>query len=200
MYYLTKIDLRSSKRVDYKREDNFMYILHGIIYRAFNEKEDKKLFSYLEKRSEIYIFSEKIPNKEHLIKEFNKDNKSINIYKYDKVIENLYNGKEFEYGILFNPSKQDFKHNGRGSVRALIKNEEQEEWLKRKGEELGFKVLSYDKEYHRYYKCKNDIGKLGVRSTGRLKITDSEKFKQCLINGIGRCKSFGFGLLLVNEI
>lgn len=39
-----------------------------------------------------------------------------------------------------------------------------------------------------------------VDFTGELQITDAEKFRHTLFNGLGRAKAFGCGLLMVKRL
>ncbi len=98
----------------------------------------------------------------------------------------------------------------------LRTSEEQIKWLARKGNEGGFEILevSVDKdvydirimperdiEFEKKNKAKEHKVTYGsILFEGRLKITNSELFRQTLINGIGSAKSFGFGLLSIAPV
>ena len=74
------------------------------------------------------------------------------------------------------------------------------DWLRRQGERHGFEVLTVhctadfakvEKTGRRFTVDKTDF-------TGVLKVTDVEKFRAAVRDGIGACgKAFGFGMLLI---
>lgn len=92
---------------------------------------------------------------------------------------------------------------------AVYSEKEQIEWLQRKGEQHGFCITSV--------KVNSDVANVSTTSNGKmfgehdkgkltfnavvfdgnLKITDAEKFKQTLVEGIGQGKAYGFGLLSI---
>lgn len=81
------------------------------------------------------------------------------------------------------------------------------EWLIRKGDVHGFKVQpgdvavdGYTRSVFRHVNRRGDQGEIviaGVDFDGYLDVTDAELFGRALIDGIGRARAFGFGLLLV---
>ena len=86
----------------------------------------------------------------------------------------------------------------------LLREEEQQTWLIRKGKESGFDLLYVNAAPFRlglgYHgnptdKNKNSISHFGVRYDGLLVIRDVERLLEALRSGIGPAKAFGFGLL-----
>lgn len=80
-------------------------------------------------------------------------------------------------------------------------------WLKDRADSHGFsiepdlvRVFGYQQHQIKIGKQKNKIKFSVLDYTGILKITDSALFFQTLINGIGRAKAFGCGLMLVKRI
>lgn len=81
------------------------------------------------------------------------------------------------------------------------------EWLSTRSERLGFGFESqsviadgYQKRIGRSRKHQKTIRFSTVDFHGVLTVIDPEKFKQALLDGIGRSKAFGCGLLLVRRI
>jgi len=70
-------------------------------------------------------------------------------------------------------------------------------WLVRQGEKHGFQLLDCVVMRSRNHMPKNPkgISIIATEFRGVLKVTDEERFRQCLTNGIGRGKAFGLGLL-----
>jgi CRISPR system Cascade subunit CasE len=94
----------------------------------------------------------------------------------------------------------------------LIRQEQQEDWLKRKLEGLVIiKSVISQNEAPLYFNQKNKGGKIiPVTFEGVLKVVDPEKFKEQVykkynekgeyIAGLGPAKAFGCGLMLVRKI
>lgn len=84
-----------------------------------------------------------------------------------------------------------------------------ERWWKRQGERCGFALLVDDcglsklqnsaYQWHALPEKGKKAGFSSVDFTGELQITDIEKFKATLFNGLGRSKAFGCGLLMVRR-
>jgi CRISPR system Cascade subunit CasE len=79
-------------------------------------------------------------------------------------------------------------------------------WLVQRVEHLGFNVqadtLLVDgyQQYESYAKGKKPISYSTVDFQGVLTVTDPERLKQTLFQGIGKAKAFGCGLLLVRRV
>lgn len=81
-----------------------------------------------------------------------------------------------------------------------------DEWMNRRGEQNGFAlereqlvVNDYVKQvFHGRNNHQITLGVLNLR--GLLTVTDTERFQQVLLNGIGRAQGFGMGLMLVRRV
>lgn len=92
-----------------------------------------------------------------------------------------------------------------GKRIGLYREEEQLEWLARKGDQHGFRVLTVTvsaQERSRSMRpptAKDEqarqITLQGVRFDGILQVTDAEALQAAVLGGIGSGKAFGFGLL-----
>lgn len=107
----------------------------------------------------------------------------------------------------FKPSDQR-KNRPRVELRT---DEERTDWLVRQGERNGFQIgnLKIDPAVRNVISAKE--GKIEFKKPGKanpltfgsvvfegvLMVTDAEKFREALINGIGQGKAYGFGLLSV---
>ena len=84
----------------------------------------------------------------------------------------------------------------------LYREEEQIEWLKRKGEQGGFRVLSArtsGNDIVRGHVRRNDqthkVNLLAVQFDGLLQVTDPDRLCETVRQGVGSGKGLGFGLL-----
>ncbi len=125
-------------------------------------------------------------------------------------------GQRLIFRLLANPTKRlrSKDPNKDGKRVALYRMEEQEQWLRRKSEQNGFRVLSLlttsldnQAAYKRIRATTNlaDNGEkliwrmthFAVRFDGVLEVQDEALFYLAIERGIGSAKGFGFGLLSV---
>jgi CRISPR system Cascade subunit CasE len=99
--------------------------------------------------------------------------------------------------------KQGAKQPGDNGIRlGLAKEEDQRNWLARKGTQCGFRVLSAQIVPEGLQVGHSGRGgeirrlaHLAVRFEGVLQVTDADLMHQAVRNGVGSAKAFGFGLL-----
>ena len=137
--------------------------------------------------------------------------------------ENIENGMNLMFRLQANPTKRignsdvianerfkDSKNRRRVELRS---DEDRIKWLSRKGEEAGFRlcdvkiapipnVASVEEGKINFSKVKNSpkITFGSVVFEGVLVVTDSMKFKESIVNGIGTGKAYGFGLMSVAKV
>ncbi len=125
----------------------------------------------------------------------------------------LQNGMVLAFRLRANPTKkvdqrQDSDPNRRNGRRVALTTEaDQQAWLRRKGEQGGFSLVTLggkpdvfdirvspvEKVEGRGSPDKRTFG--AVTFEGKLRIDDAHKLRAALINGIGSGKAYGFGLL-----
>ncbi len=115
---------------------------------------------------------------------------------------NLSAGQTLAFRLRANPTVKRKFENGDHKRVGLYREEEQLEWLRRKGEQGGFRVLSArasretmvrgvihrDRESH-------NLNLLAVQFDGLLQVTDPVRLRETVRQGIGSGKGLGFGLL-----
>lgn len=145
----------------------------------------------------------------------------------------LQNGQVLAFCLRANPTKrvaQEKKPDGglKGKRVGLLREEEQIDWLVRKGQERekgkrgGFEIVTKEVPGPKGVKQTTPCVKvthegvlegrkggdaksqrmlhLAVRFEGLLRITDADAFRETLVRGIGSAKAFGFGLLSLGPI
>lgn len=128
---------------------------------------------------------------------------------YDRFLNQLVEGKKYRFRLTANPTYRitDSK-SGKPRVVPHITILQQTNWLLERTKKHGFKIVRDSKEVYqlniserdwpRLRRKGNHLIKLSrVTFDGILQITDLSKFKLALINGIGREKAYGMGLLTV---
>jgi len=114
-------------------------------------------------------------------------------------------GATWQFHLRANPTvkREEKRH-------ALLMEDEQMAWLRRKADAGGFEVLSVTAsrdgpraarktDYNAPEPKEHRITVFAVRFDGVLKVTDAAAFLQSLCCGIGPAKAFGFGLLSVKR-
>jgi len=115
-------------------------------------------------------------------------------------LEGLKRDQHLRFRLRCRPSKRIGAKDDKelGKRKALGTKDENFAWLHRKAETGGFAIreAAFDRVY--WYDSKsgvNDKPLGGVVFDGVLVVTDPEKLRQAVRNGIGTQKAFGFGLL-----
>lgn len=124
--------------------------------------------------------------------------------EYDHFLQQLAEGMVMRFRLTANPSYRD-KESGR--VYPHVTVDQQKEWLVERAERCGFQFATnsdgepqfdlVSREWPLLYHGKRKIKLSRVSFEGILKITDLDKFKKSLTEGIGREKAYGMGLLTV---
>lgn len=113
-------------------------------------------------------------------------------------------GQRLHFRLRANPTvKRMFPGVDKSKRIGLYKEEEQRDWLARKGEEggfalLGVTVIAEGKVGGKIYRSEEEshsLNLLAVRFEGLLQVTDPAKFLEMVQQGIGSGKGLGFGLL-----
>jgi CRISPR system Cascade subunit CasE len=111
-------------------------------------------------------------------------------------------GARYYFRLLGNPTARRKQPDGKSKRVGLYTRQEQTDWLTRKADRGGFRILdlritdlgiveSLKKRSGRDFQIKH----LAVQFDGVLQVADPSRFEDTLINGIGSAKAFGFGLL-----
>lgn len=132
--------------------------------------------------------------------------KSAETKKYDVLLEQLKESDKLRFCLVLNPVKslsQGKNSGNRGRVIPLVTAEQQIQYLEGKALQNGFsinnnEVIVTNKSFELLKRKKQKPLKI-CKATyeGILKIENLDNFKNCLINGIGKKKAYGCGLLTV---
>jgi len=117
-------------------------------------------------------------------------------------------GQAFAFRLRANPTRRLRAGKGnKGKRIGIYKEEEQEAWLQRKGEQHGFRVLHVQLSRSDMLKQADvirdnkgnvhDLKLFSVQFDGVLQVVDTERLVQAIGAGIGSGKAFGCGLLSV---
>lgn len=88
---------------------------------------------------------------------------------------------------------------------AVIHQDAGEDWMKKQGARLGFELNDLRVENHQFHSIRKPGDRNIRRFTsldlhGRISVFDVDRFRDALMQGLGRAKAYGCGLLLVRRV
>lgn len=179
-------------------------LFHGAVETAFSERQSRNLWRIDKLRGEYYILilSEDKPRLESIIKQFGYPEVSGETKEYDVLLNRLDNDQKWRFRLVANPTRTIKNEKGERKISAHVSDKYQLEWLKQKAEKNGFEVdeamvMSSDWKIFKKAGNKDRVRIKEASFEGMLTIKDVELFKNALIQGIGRGKVYGMGMLTI---
>lgn len=207
--YMSKVEIDFTKTKS-KKDLNHVGAYHNWVEQSFKEKKPRKLWRIdnLNNKSYLLVVSEEKPNKTKL-EEYGVAG-TAEIKNYSNYLETLKKGMKLKFKATLNPVisiKNKENPNKRGRVVPHITTYYQEKYLIDRSEKNGFKLNEFlitERNRvlfkHKDLKGNKPIKLSKVTYEGILEIIDIKKFKNILINGLGKKKAYGFGLMTVIPI
>lgn len=193
---------------------------HGAVETSFVGERSRNLWRIdtLGDRTYLLLLSRELPRLDALAAQFGYGRYETR--DYDKLLSRIADGRRYKFRLVANPTfskspgKDAAVSKTRGRVIGCSTPEFQAEWLCRRAGSHGFDVIYTDDNETR---CSFTITKsrrlsfdkgsdgrnvklLSVTYEGELTVTDAEKFKALLCDGIGRGKAYGQGMMTVVSI
>lgn len=123
---------------------------------------------------------------------------------YDPFLNHLSEGMIMQFRLTANPSYRDSES---GRIYPHVTINQQKDWLLQRTDRLGFEIIqnnshepSFDivnRSWLVLYHGHRRVRLSSASFEGIIKITDITKFKKALVEGVGREKAYGMGLLTV---
>ncbi len=203
--YLSRIKLDPS-RSQTMRAMVAPNLVHGALERCDDDRT-RKLWRVDTLRGEPYllILSQKQIDFSALAAQFG-ESSGYETRCYDGLLQRIVNGSKWHFRLKANPVIHEKNDNGkRGRILAHITPEHQAAWLRKQAEKHGFALadgewLVSGSQWYIFKKNRNEtkqVKLLAVTYEGILTVTDAEAFRAALVQGIGREKAFGLGMLTV---
>lgn len=173
---------------------------------AFFDNRERKLWRIdtLMNKSYLLILSVSKPNLTELLKQFGYEDAIGQTKEYNRLLNQIEEKSVWHFRLVANPVHSIKTGNGRGKVVAHVSEHYQLEWLNNQAIKKGFCIVSDTacvKESNWKIFNKRNSNKrvriLAVTFEGILRVEDVEVFKNTLLNGIGRGKAYGMGLLTI---
>ncbi len=185
-------------------------IFHGAVEAAFPGKRTRKLWRIdrIGKHCYLMLISVEKPMFEQAVKQFGfLDRKEKwETKEYHTLLERVQNNTVWHFRLVANPTISVSNGRGkRGCVHAHVTSFYQKKWLLERCEKNGFwiddnQLAVIENKWQKFYKGserKNMVNLLAVTYEGILQVTDAEKFRRTLLEGMGRGKAFGMGMLTI---
>ena len=214
--YLSRVML------DITRRDTMLALqnpamFHGAVERAFEPRAGRSLWRLdtLGERRCLLLLSEEKPQLTALAAQFGTE-ETPETREYAPLLDRILPGSHWQFRLHANPTYSSKSRDGRGKVHActLVRKPEkcrpgmpepktQVGWLLHQAEVHGFAVEEdqFNVTGIQWYAFTKKTGErvrlLGVTYEGLLTVTDAEKFREALCEGVGRGKAYGMGLLTV---
>jgi CRISPR system Cascade subunit CasE len=199
--FLSRLIL-NAKHPQAKSEFDHPYELHRTLCLAFaNPDKARILFrADADRPGEIHVIVQSLVAPDWNRLEFNDSYIKELVEPKEVKLAGLQVGLPLRFRLRCRPSKRvgDAGHPDGGKRKSLKTKDEIFEWLRRKAEENGFEVadVAFDRVYWHDTKGGKDEMPLGaVQFDGVLVVTDPDKLREAVRNGIGPQKAYGFGLL-----
>jgi len=205
MPHLTKIEL--DHETGFKAGLRDSYSWHQGIWKAFPNKDDKNR-DFLTRLDEIdgglrlLLLSPEAPPRPDWCPE--------SCWHTKEVADSFWYHSRYRFSLVANPTKKAKvdKHGQPLPKRKRVpwtKREDLLAWLQRKGEQHGF---TFDPDAtkttprpRQHFIKKGAVGlHSATEFSGKLTVTDPDKFKHAALHGIGPAKAFGFGMLCLSPL
>ncbi|QSI48076.1 type I-E CRISPR-associated protein Cas6/Cse3/CasE [Thermobispora bispora] len=120
----------------------------------------------------------------------------IAVKRLDGLLSRLHRGCVVHYRIAANPSKRLGKHAGpdAGKIKAL-RGAAAEEWWTQRAARCGLSVMTVSSQSQQDVRTGSGIRHAVVRFDGIATVTDADLVRAAVLDGVGRGKSYGCGLL-----
>ncbi|MBQ7267983.1 MAG: type I-E CRISPR-associated protein Cas6/Cse3/CasE [Synergistaceae bacterium] len=203
--FLSRIPLDVDKR-ETRLALNSPNIFHGSLEFCFPGERKRKLWRIDRLNGILYllVLSDESPDLSTFCKRFGLAENAWETKDYDVLLKRLENGSLWRFRLTANPTKSAAQQDRtRGTVYAHITTEFQRKWLLDRADKHGFQISEdgfdvVESKWEKFEKSKGcKVTILSVTYEGILKITDVSSFSEVLLNGMGRGKAYGMGLLTV---
>lgn len=200
----------SRVRLDIKKRKTMLALaspnmFHGAIETSFSVKQNRNLWriDHLCDQTYLLLLSVDRPDLCGLIKQFGFQEDKGEIKEYGRFLQRVVPGSIWHFRLAANPTYSIGRGVGiRGKVTAHVSEKHQLEWLEKKAEQNGFEIDSDHTQIvasdWKIFRKKDQGSMVRVKEVvfeGILTVIDSELCKKALVQGIGREKVYGMGLL-----
>jgi CRISPR system Cascade subunit CasE len=158
-------------------------------------------------RIDLYVVSPVEPDMTHLVEQAGWLTSGWETRNYQPLLERITTTQRWGFRITANPVHHVVVDSETGQRKRLghVTVVQQVGWLLERAERNGFKVVEAidgepdvavsDRRTRRFRRGNNTVTLVTSQFDGHLEVTDVEAMRNVLVNGLGRAKGYGCGLL-----
>lgn len=209
--FLSRVEINVYRR-ETRKAMNDPQMMHAAVMASFpsmspGSDSDRVLWRMdtLGPSTYIIVQSSRKPDFTHIVEQFGwpESNQKWDSLDYDGLLSRLENNQRWRFRLVANPVRSVPSGDGtRGKVRPCLSVSDQLSWLVKRSSKNGFSIESEgtgamikSRETKEFKRGDSRITLTYAAYEGVLEITDVESFKTMLINGMGKEKAYGCGLL-----
>ena len=210
--YLSRIEL-NRYRSETRKALGSPQIMHASVMSSFpcikTEEAGRVLWRLDSLGPSMYVLvqSPSKPDFTHMVDQFGwpSSDQRWDTLEYDGFLSKIENGQEWKFRLTANPTRK-ITDNGKKMVAAHVTAEQQKRWLLDRCVSNGFSIPSigddhaFDIVSRRLVDFRREGKTVSIQYTsyeGVLKVEDADLLRKCMLNGIGRAKAYGCGMMTV---
>ncbi|MFI5505254.1 type I-E CRISPR-associated protein Cas6/Cse3/CasE [Corynebacterium kutscheri] len=217
MTFLSAIDLNPYRRKTALFASN-PRTLHAAVMNCFSpdlHAKEKRILWRLDQstdRISLLVLSENRPCFEHIQEQAGWSNQpSSKIRDYNPLLEGLQPGQQYRFRLAANPTRIVTQSDGKKIRAAHVTVKHQKQWLRDKITAHGFSIYNGNttddetemllvtrRDRLRFNREKARVTLNRVQFDGVLTVESPELLRNAMLNGIGRGKGYGMGLLTLS--
>jgi CRISPR system Cascade subunit CasE len=205
--YLSRVEV-NKQRIETKRALMNLQIMHAAVKSCFPQMGERTLWRLDALGHALYVLvvSPIKPDFTSFIQQFGwpASEQMGESRDYEQLLNRIESGSRWGFRLVANPV-----HMVKGKIYAHVTVAQQRKWLTDRAERNGFilRDTAFDvvqREKIQFSKGDSpDRHKVTISQAtfeGALEVSDVELFKRALVNGIGRAKAYGCGLLTIAKL
>ncbi|MGV0423797.1 type I-E CRISPR-associated protein Cas6/Cse3/CasE [Corynebacterium sanguinis] len=161
----------------------------------------------------LYIVGPEKPTTRHIVEQAGWETRPGESADYSRLLGSLMKGQRWRFELVANPTYSEPTPGKRGKVKAHVSASHQLEWLYARAGAAGFSLAPREQQdspavlersTEHFYRGGADKGRpvriAKARFAGTLEVTDAEALRRTLVDGIGRARAYGCGLLTLAKV
>jgi CRISPR system Cascade subunit CasE len=214
MTFLSRVQLNSARRGAIKLLGDSQ-AMHAAVRASFSQPDEERgrVLWRVDRDSHqtwLYVVSGPKPDFVHIVEQagWPTTQEGWAVRAYEPLLSSLAVGQQWAFRLTANPTHAVRGSQGRVSKRyAHVTVEQQRTWLLQRATELGFEVPESDgvpdlvvhnryvERFRRRAEGSRPVTVSKATFDGQLRVVDPVALRNALVNGVGRAKAYGCGLL-----
>lgn len=191
--YISQMIIDDSLR-SAKRALSSPQVMHAIIEKCFDTSE--KILWRID-GEKLLVVSSNLPVDSEASAQLSKN--SLLTKDYEPFLSSIQAGKGYCFRLTANPVHSvQIEHGKRGKVLAHVTIDQQMDWLRSKADKLGFILKEFNVSESGFVKFRKGSGDITLKMAtyeGFLTVVNRDLLTTAMVNGIGRAKAYGAGLI-----